>query len=158
MVTLLETTAGQGSCLGCTFSDLGEIIKRVDDKSRLGICIDSCHIFAAGYDIRSSDGYQRTIDEVEKYVGLDKVGAFHLNDSMKGLGSRVDRHQHIGQGMIGLDGFAFILNDERFARIPKLLETPKKPDPEADIRNLATLRSLVTPAVPARGSRLEARD
>ena len=156
VVTLLETTAGQGSCLGCTFEDLGKIIARVDDKSRLGICIDTCHIFAAGYDIRTRDGYERTIDDVEKHVGLDNVGAFHFNDSKRELGSRVDRHQHIGEGMIGLDAFGYILNDERFRAIPKLLETPKKPDPEADIRNLTTLRSLVTPISAPRKSRKRA--
>jgi len=143
VVTLLETAAGQGSCLGCTFEELGRIIDAVDDKRRVGICIDTCHIFAAGYDIRTRDGYERTIGEVEQHAGIDNVGAFHLNDSKKPLGSRVDRHEHIGDGEIGLDAFRFLLNDERFRRIPKLLETPKKIEHESDRRNLKTLRSLL---------------
>ncbi len=143
VVTLLETSAGQGSCVGCTFEELGAILDRVDDKARVGICIDTCHIFAAGHDIRTRDGYERTIDDVEKHVGIENVGAFHLNDSKKGLGSRVDRHEHIGKGQIGLDGFAFLLNDERFARIPKLLETPKTVETESDRVNIAQLRALV---------------
>ena len=142
-VTLLETAAGQGSCLGCTFEELGRIISLVDDKKRLGICIDTCHIFASGYDIRTADGYERTIEDVEKHVGINRVGLFHLNDSKKPLGSRVDRHEHIGDGQIGAEGFRSLLNDKRFSRIPKLLETPKKIEHESDRRNLATLRSLV---------------
>jgi deoxyribonuclease-4 len=143
VVTLLETSAGQGSCVGCSFEELGQIIKRVDDRERVGICIDTCHIFASGYDIRTRDAYERTIDELEKHAGIRKVGLFHLNDSKKPLGSRVDRHEHIGDGQIGLDGFSFLLNDERFRGIPKLLETPKKIEHESDRRNLATLRSLL---------------
>jgi len=143
VVTLLETAAGQGSCLGCTFEELGRIRDLVDDKARVGICIDTCHIFAAGYDIRTSDGYERAMAEVERFVGIVNVGAFHLNDSKKPLGSRVDRHEHIGDGAIGLDAFRFLLNDERFRRIPKLLETPKKIEHESDRRNLKTLLSML---------------
>jgi deoxyribonuclease IV len=143
VVTLLETAAGQGSCVGCTFEELGAMIRLVDDKRRVGICFDTCHVFAAGYDLRTSDGYARTIDEMERFVGLDNVGAFHLNDSKKPLGSRVDRHQHIGDGEIGLDAFAFLLNDPRFARIPKVIETPKTVETESDRINLAKLRSLM---------------
>ena len=142
-VTLLETAAGQGSCVGCTFEELGRIIASVDDKSRVGICIDTCHVFAAGYDIRTRDGWERLVDEVERFVGIENVGAFHLNDSKKPLGSRVDRHEHIGEGAIGRDAFAHVLNDPRFRRIPKLLETPKDVEHESDRRNLATLRSLL---------------
>ena len=145
VVTLLETAAGQGSCLGCTYEELGQIIRLVDDKSRLGICVDTCHVFAAGYEIRTRDGYAAMVDEIEQHVGIENVGAFHLNDSKRPLGSRVDRHQHIGDGEIGLDAFGFILNDKRFAGIPKLIETPKNEDHSWDIRNLATLRSLVKP-------------
>jgi len=152
-VTLLETAAGQGSCVGCTFEELGRMIAAVDDKSRVGICIDTCHIFAAGYDIRTRDGYERTIDELEKFVGLENVGAFHLNDSKKPLGSRVDRHEHIGDGEIGLDAFRFILNDKRFAKIPKVIETPKPVENESDLRNLRTLRSLIRRPVARRPSR-----
>lgn len=142
-VTLLETAAGQGSCVGCTFEELGRILDLVDDKSRVGVCIDTCHVFAAGYDIRTRGGYERMMDEVERFVGVENVGAFHLNDSKKPLGSRVDRHQHIGEGEIGLDAFAFLLNDPRFRRIPKVLETPKPVEHESDRHNLAKLRSLL---------------
>jgi len=143
VMTLLETSAGQGSCVGCTFEELGRMIAAVDDKQRVGICFDTCHVFAAGYEIRTRKGYARTIDEMEKHVGLHNVGAFHLNDSKKPLGSRVDRHQHIGQGEIGLEAFRLLLNDPRFARIPKVIETPKTIDTVSDQKNLAVLRSLV---------------
>ena len=143
VATLLETSAGQGSCVGCTFEELGAIIARVDDKRRVGICFDTCHVFAAGYDIRTRDGYERTVDEIERFVGIENVGAFHLNDSKKGLGSRVDRHQHIGEGELGLEPFRLLLNDQRFVRIPKLIETPKTVETESDRKNLAALRSLV---------------
>lgn len=143
VVTLLETSAGQRSCLGCSFEELGQIIARVDDKKRLAICVDTCHIFAAGHDIRTRDGYERMVDDIDRHVGLNRVALFHLNDSKKGLGSRVDRHEHIGEGHIGVEAFRFLLNDERFRGIPKLLETPKKIEHESDRRNLATLRSLI---------------
>jgi deoxyribonuclease-4 len=144
VVTLLETAAGQGSCLGCTFEELGRIISLVDDKSRLGICIDTCHVFAAGYEIRTPEGYEAMVEEIETHVGIDNVGAFHLNDSKRPLGSRVDRHQHIGDGEIGLEAFRMLLNDSRFDGIPKLIETPKNEDHSWDIRNLRTLRSLLS--------------
>jgi deoxyribonuclease-4 len=143
VVTLLETAAGQGSCLGCSFEELGRIIELVDDKARVGVCVDTCHIFAAGYEIRTRDGYERTIDELEKHIGIDNVGVFHINDSKKPLGSRVDRHEHIGDGMIGREAFGFLLNDPRFTRLPKLLETPKPIEHESDRKNLAVLRSLL---------------
>jgi deoxyribonuclease-4 len=143
VVTLLETAAGQGSCVGCSFEELGTIMRLVDDKSRVGVCVDTCHIFAAGYDIRTRDGYERTVDDIEKHVGIANVGVFHINDSKKPLGSRVDRHEHIGDGMIGTDAFGFLLNDARFARLPKLLETPKPVEHESDRKNLAILRSLI---------------
>ena len=143
VVTLLETSAGQGSCVGCTFEELGQIIARVDDKKRLAICVDTCHVFAAGHDIRTPDGYERMVGEIEHHIGVNRVGLFHLNDSKKPLGSRVDRHEHIGEGQIGLEGFRLLLNDERFRGVPKLLETPKKIEHESDRRNLATLRSLI---------------
>jgi deoxyribonuclease-4 len=143
VVTFLETAAGQGSCLGCTFEELGRMIDAVDDKKRVGICIDTCHIFAAGYEIRTPDGYERMVEEVDRFVGIDNVGVFHLNDSKKGLGSRVDRHQHIGEGELGLEPFRLLLNDRRFAKIPKLLETPKTVETESDQRNIATLRGLL---------------
>lgn len=143
VTTLLETSAGQGSCLGCTFEDLADIIRLVDDRSRMGVCVDTCHIFAAGYDIRKRRGYEDTIARLEETVGIENVGAIHLNDSKRPLASRVDRHEHIGAGEIGLDAFGFLLNDPRFAGVPKMIETPK-PDPfEDDIRNLTLLRSLI---------------
>lgn len=144
VATFLETAAGQGSCVGCTFEELGRIIDAVDDKKRVGICIDTCHVFAAGYEIRTHDGYEKMVEEVDRFVGIENVGVFHLNDSKKGLGSRVDRHQHIGEGEIGLEAFRLLLNDARFARIPKLLETPKTIETESDRRNIATLRSLLS--------------
>jgi deoxyribonuclease IV len=143
VVTLLETAAGQGSCLGCTFEELGRIIDLVDDRKRVGICVDTCHIFAAGYDIRTRRGWERTADEIETHVGIARVGAFHLNDSKRPLGSRVDRHENIGEGEIGVEGFRHVLTDARFRRIPKLLETPKEIEHESDRKNLATLRSLL---------------
>jgi deoxyribonuclease-4 len=143
VVTLLETSAGQGSCVGCSFEELGQIIKAVDDKKRLGVCFDTCHVFASGYELRTRDGYERTIEEIDRHVGLKKIGLFHLNDSKKPLGSRVDRHEHIGRGQIGLDAFRFLLNDDRFRAVAKLLETPKKIEHESDRRNLRTLRSLI---------------
>jgi deoxyribonuclease-4 len=143
VVTLLETAAGQGSCIGCTFEELGAIIKLVDDKNRVGVCFDTCHVFASGYELRNRDDYERTIDALEKHVGIANVGAFHLNDSKKPLGSRVDRHQHIGDGEIGIEAFRFLLNDVRFRGIPKLLETPKPVEHESDRKNLTLLRSLL---------------
>lgn len=142
-MTLLETSAGQGSCLGCTFQELGEIIRRMDHKDRVGICIDTCHVFAAGYDIRSRAGYEQLMSEAAEHVGVDRIGAIHLNDSKRELGSRVDRHEHIGQGMIGLDAFGFIVNDARLIDVPKVLETPKPEENLSDIRNLAKLRDLL---------------
>ncbi len=144
VVTLLETSAGQGSCLGCSFDELGQIIRSVDDKKRVGICFDTCHVFASGYDLRTRDAYERSIDHLQRQVGVKNVGLFHLNDSKKPLGSRIDRHEHIGHGQLGLDAFRFVLNDERFRGIPKLLETPKKIEHESDQRNLRTLRSLIS--------------
>ena len=143
VVTLLETSAGQGSCVGCSFEELGRMIDLVDDKQRVGICFDTCHVFAAGYEIRTRDGYARTIDEMERHVGLHNVGAFHLNDSKKPLGSRVDRHQHIGEGEIGLEAFRLLLNDPRFKHLPKVIETPKTVETVSDRRNLRVLRALI---------------
>ena len=143
VVTLLETSAGQGSCVGCTFDELGRMIRLVDDPRRVGICFDTCHVFAAGYELRTHDAYERTMDDLARHVGLENVGAFHLNDSKKALGSRVDRHQHIGEGELGLEPFRLLLNDPRFARIPKVLETPKTVETVSDRRNLRKLRMLI---------------
>jgi deoxyribonuclease-4 len=144
VVTLLETAAGQGSCLGCSFEELGRIRALVDDKARIGVCFDTCHVFASGYEIRNRDDYDRTIDALDAHVGIDNVGAFHLNDSKKPLGSRVDRHEHIGDGEIGIDAFGFLLNDQRFRGIPKVIETPKPVEHESDRKNLTLLRSLLS--------------
>lgn len=140
---LLETSAGQGSSLGCTFAEIGRMLELVAERARLGVCFDTCHVFAFGYDIRTRDGWNATIDEMIEQIPLDRIGAFHLNDSKRELGSRVDRHEHIGKGHIGTDAFGFLLNDERFAGIPKVLETPKPTEFDADIENLTILRSLI---------------
>lgn len=138
----LELTAGQGSHLGYTFEQIAEMIAGVENKSRVSVCLDTCHIFAAGYDIRTKPEYDKTMKAFAKIVGLKQLKVIHLNDSIKDLGSRVDRHTHLGEGSIGADAFKFIMQDTRFARIPKLLETPKEDGYEDDKRNLALLRKL----------------
>lgn len=139
---LLETTAGQGTGLGSRFEELGGIIERSSYPDLLGVCVDTCHIFAAGYELRSQEGYRQTMQALEDAVGLGRVKFFHLNDSKKDLGSRVDRHEHIGQGCIGLDGFRNLLTDPRFATHPMTLETPKGDDLVEDRENLERLRTL----------------
>lgn len=139
---LLENTAGQGSSVGHRFEQLAGVIDRVREDRRLGICVDTCHAFAAGYDVRTAEGYDRTIDRISRLIGLDRVQAFHVNDCRKDLGSRVDRHAHIGKGFLGLEPFRCLINDPRFAGVPKILETPKGEDLAEDRMNLATLRSL----------------
>lgn len=146
---LLETTAGQGTTLGRTFEELAAIIDRVADQRRVGVCFDTCHAFAAGYDLRQRAGYEAAIESFAGTIGLDRLRVFHLNDSKKGLGSRVDRHAAIGEGELGADAFGFFLNDPRFDGLPGILETPKGDDGEEDRRNLATLRALVDVAAPA---------
>ena len=147
---LLEQTAGQGTVLGHRFDHLRSIIDRVDDASQLGVCLDTCHLVAAGYDIISPDGYVDVFDEFEAVVGLDRLKLFHLNDSKQPLGSRVDRHETIGRGYIGTEPFGRLLRDERFRDLPMVLETPKsgrgapsslEADP-MDIQNLTLLRQL----------------
>jgi deoxyribonuclease-4 len=138
----LEITAGQGSNLGYTFQQMGQIFDAVNENERLRLCFDTEHAFAAGYDLRSDEEYEKTFGLLDEHIGLDKIAAFHLNDATKPINSRVDRHQHIGQGFIGLDAFRRLLNDARFAGIPMCLETPKGPDMKEDVQNLATLRSL----------------
>ena len=140
---LVETTAGQGTGLGRSFEELAYILQNSRYSSQLGVCVDTCHIFAAGYDIRSGESYNSTIQELDNQIGLQWVKFFHLNDSKKELGSRVDRHEHIGKGAIGLAGFKHLLNDSRFAGLPMTLETPKSDNLEEDRENLKTLRSLV---------------
>jgi len=140
---LIETTAGQGSNLGRTFEELGAIITGSRFPEKFGVCFDTCHTFAAGYDTATEDGYRDTMAQFDRIIGLERLHCFHLNDSKKGLGSRVDRHEHIGQGALGLNPFRFILNDPRFATVPKILETPKGDSDEMDGVNLALLRGLV---------------
>ncbi|MDX1952778.1 MAG: deoxyribonuclease IV [Verrucomicrobiota bacterium] len=142
----LENTAGQGSCLGDRLAHLGEIFKRVKQPERLGVCIDTAHLFAAGYDIRAKAGWDSAIEELDQHVGLKQILAFHLNDSKTELGSRVDRHAGIGQGKIGKEAFRHIVNDPRFKTHPGCLETPKSEDMHEDVENLAILRSLVEEA------------
>ncbi len=138
----LETTAGQGSNLGYRFEQLAEIIEMVEDKDRMGICLDTCHIFAAGYPILTEAEYKGTVKSFDAILGLGRLRIIHVNDSLKGFGSRVDRHQPIGQGAIGTAPFGFFLNDRRLAKIPMILETPKESAAE-DIANLKILRSLI---------------
>jgi deoxyribonuclease-4 len=138
----LENTAGGGHTLGRTFAELALMLDRAARAERLGVCIDTCHLFAAGYDIRRDAGWEATFAECAECVGPRRVLAFHLNDSKGGLGSGLDRHEHIGRGALGLLPFRRLLNDPTFARVPMVLETPKDPEPEADRRNLATLRRL----------------
>jgi len=138
----LETTAGQGSCLGNKFEQLAYIIKRVLEPERFCVCLDTAHLFAAGYDITSEASMRKTLREFDRVIGRDRLVAVHLNDSKTARGSRVDRHEHIGKGRIGLDAFRFIMRDRRFRQVPKVLETPKGDDLREDVMNLKTLRGL----------------
>lgn len=121
---LIETAAGQGSAVGANFESLAEILDGIGDKGRTGICFDTCHVYASGYDIKDPGHYAETMDRFKSIVGLDRLRAFHLNDTKKGLGSRVDRHEQIGKGMIGIDGILNLLTDERLGGTPFVLETP----------------------------------
>ncbi len=138
----LETTAGQGSCLGNKFEQLAHIISSVREAERLCVCLDTAHVFAAGYDISSESSLRKTLSEFDRAIGPDRLAAIHLNDSKTGCGSRVDRHEHIGKGQIGLDAFRFIMRNRRFRKIPKVLETPKGKELREDVINLKTLRRL----------------
>lgn len=141
---LLETTAGQGFTLGSSFEQLSSIMEKVDYKNKIGICLDTCHIFSAGYDIRTEKSYLKTIDNFDAIIGLEHLYLIHLNDSRKELGSKVDRHEHIGLGAIGIKGFEYFMNDQRLKLIPKIIETPKgKKGMNWDKVNLQRLRSLV---------------
>ena len=140
---LLENTAGQGSNLGYRFSHLKTIIEDSEFPDRFGVCLDTCHSFAAGYDLKTAAGYAATFAEFEREIGLQRLACFHMNDSKKGLESHVDRHEHIGQGTLGLEPFRMLLNDSRFASIPKILETPKGDNDEMDEVNLKLLRGLI---------------
>lgn len=141
---LLETTAGQGSSIGHTFEQLESVMDKIENRDSVGICLDTCHIFAAGYDIRTAASYRKTIDNFDKIIGFQHLFLIHLNDSRKDIGSRVDRHEHIGKGFIGLKAFELFMNDKRFKDIPKIIETPKqKKGKDWDKENLERLRTLV---------------
>jgi deoxyribonuclease-4 len=147
---LLETTAGQGSCLGHRFEHLAGILARVAEPQRLGICFDTCHVFAAGYALAPEAEYRATMRAFDRVIGLGRLRAFHLNDSLKPLGSRVDRHAHIGRGALGLEPFRLLVNDRRFRNRPMVLETPKEETAEGDMDrvNLDVLRGLVRDLLP----------
>ena len=153
-MVILEHTAGQGTALGSTFEQLATIIAELNGHARAGVCLDTCHLLASGYDIRSPEDYERTFTQFDRLVGFDRLKVIHLNDSKRPLGSRVDRHTHIGEGCIGLEPFRRLVNDARFRGMPMLLETPKEA-PRArgvmavdslDEKNLQTLRSLIASA------------
>jgi deoxyribonuclease IV len=141
--TMLEMTAGQGSAIGYRFEHLRKIIDLIDEKKRMSVCVDTAHLFAAGYDFRTDGTYEKTFQEFDDIIGLKRLKCFHINDSKKDLGSRVDRHEHIGKGKIGLEGFRFLMNDKRFEKIPKILETPKGKEQLEDLENLQVLKSLI---------------
>jgi len=149
---LLETTAGQGTNLGYRFEQLAWLIENTPEGERLGVCLDTCHAFAAGYELRTPEGYEATLEEFDRIIGLSRLLAVHLNDSKNGLGSRVDRHEHIGKGVLGLETFRMVVNDPRLAALPGLLETPKSDDLHEDVENLAVLRSLLDSRQPSAAS------
>jgi len=141
---LLETTAGQGTQVGAAFEELRAIIDLIEQQERIGVCVDTCHVFAAGYDIRTEHAYCGTFELFDSIVGIGRIRAFHVNDSKRELGSRVDRHQHIGRGHLGTDAFRLLLHDRRFRDLPMIIETPKKDDDgtEWDEENIALLKKL----------------
>lgn len=140
---LIETMAGQGKSVGSTFEELATILDQIKDKTRIGVCFDTCHAFAAGYDFTTKEGYNRTFQHFDDIIGLQYLKAFHINDSKKELNSHVDRHENIGQGCIPIQAFEMILNDIRFKFIPKILETPHEEDLKNDMKNLQTLLNLI---------------
>ncbi|HEY3873867.1 MAG TPA: deoxyribonuclease IV [Candidatus Kapabacteria bacterium] len=141
--TVLEITAGQGSAVGYTFGHLEAIIGKVKQEKRVAVCLDTCHLFAAGYDLRTEETWERTLEEFERRIGFEKLVCVHTNDSKKDFGSHVDRHEHIGKGKIGLEGFRLLMNDSRFEKIPKILETPKDENMTEDYVNLGVLKNLI---------------
>ena len=138
----LETTAGQGTNIGYRFEHLARIIDGIKDKERVKVCLDTCHIFAAGYDISTAEGYAHVIKEFDRLVGIDRLVCLHLNDCKREFGSRIDRHEHIGKGTLGALPFRLIMNDRRLGNIPKIIETPKDKDMKNDRRNLGVLRKM----------------
>jgi deoxyribonuclease-4 len=143
VITLLENTAGQGDTIGRTLEELAQLADPIGETSRIGYCFDTAHALASGYELRTSEGYERTFARFDQVLGLDKLYCFHLNDSKYDLGAERDRHQQIGQGYLGIEAFRMLLNDPRFAERPMLLETPKSDDMHEDVENLTLLRSLI---------------
>jgi deoxyribonuclease-4 len=142
VMVLLENTAGGGDTIGRSFEELAALLGAVKEPERVGVCLDTCHLFAAGYDVRSREGYETAMKACAKLVGIKRVRAFHLNDARAPLGSGLDRHEKIGRGAMGVAAFRLLMNDRRFARVPMALETPKDPEPKADREALALLRRL----------------
>ena len=142
-LSILEVTAGQGTAIGYRFDQLRGIVDLLELPGRAAVCLDTCHAFAAGYDLRTDSGWGSMLDEFDATIGLSRLAVIHVNDSMKALGSRRDRHEHIGKGHIGLDGFRFLMNDPRLDTIPKILETDKSEDMHEDVENMNLLRSLI---------------
>jgi deoxyribonuclease-4 len=142
--TVLETTAGQGTAMGSRFEELAGILSLLRDVERGAVCLDTCHVFAAGYDIGAGRGWEETMAAFEGTIGMGRLAAVHVNDSRRERGSRIDRHEHIGKGKIGLEGFRMLMNDPRLEGIPKILETEKSDDMHEDIENMNVLRSLIT--------------
>jgi len=140
--SMLEITAGQGTTLGYNFEQLAKIIELVENKNRMSVCIDTAHLFAAGYDFRTRETYYKTMLDFDNIIGIDRLNCFHMNDSKKELGSKVDRHEHIGNGFIGLEGFFNIMNDPKLFSVPKILETPKGKEQLEDLENIEILKSL----------------
>jgi deoxyribonuclease-4 len=139
---LLETTAGAGSHIGSRFDELRDIIDRVEQNERVAVCMDTCHIFSAGYDIRTAAAYKATMKEYDGILGRPSLKALHFNDSKYDLGTHKDRHEHIGEGFIGADAFGFFMRDSKLRNVPKILETPKDKEGKYDKKNLALLRKL----------------
>jgi deoxyribonuclease-4 len=139
----LEVTAGQGTTLGRTFEELACLLDQVKRTERLCICLDTAHLFAGGHDISTEAGIKQTFARFDKLIGRDRLAALHLNDSKTALGSRVDRHEHIGKGKIGIEAFRYLMTQPRFRKIPKVLETPKGNEMKEDVENMALLRSLM---------------
>jgi deoxyribonuclease IV len=139
----IENTAGQGNCLGSKLEHLAYFVQHSTNPNRIGVCIDTCHLFASGYDLRSKESYERTFQELLTRIPKRKILAFHLNDSKMPLNSKVDRHEHIGKGQLGVEAFRMLMNDSRFAEVPKVLETPKGKDLAEDVMNLSLLKELM---------------
>lgn len=141
VMVVLETTAGQGTNLGYRFEQIKQVMDSIEQKHRIGVCVDTCHIFAAGYDIRTAKSYQATFNKFDRIIGIENLKVLHLNDSKSGFKSRIDRHEHIGRGKIGLEAFNLLINDERFKKIPMIIETPQ--NEEMHQMNLETLKRLI---------------